>query len=219
MDNDFATLGEALVEGRAFWQNMRRALGLLLGGNAGEVGLVTAATVAGLGPALTTRQVLAINLVTDVLPAVAIAVQPPEHRDLAALAREGSAALDVPLRDDIVRRALATAIASFGAYGLAAKLLPAESARTVGFTSVVTTQLAQTLDLGRAEGRLTGSVAGAVAVSLAFVLAASTAPPLRAFLELGSLTPAGAALAVTASIGAVVLSRLLPTDTSARMSG
>jgi calcium-translocating P-type ATPase len=218
MDNDFATLAEALVEGRAFWQNMRRALGLLLGGNAGEVGLVTAATVAGLGPALTTRQVLAINLVTDVLPAVAIAVQPPEHRDLAALAREGSAALDAPLRDDIVRRALATAIASFGAYAVAAKVLPPEPARTVGFTSIVTTQLAQTLDLGRAEGKLTGSVAGAVGLSLAFVLAASTVPPLRTFLGLGSLTPAGAGLAAAASIGAVALSRWRPADTTARKS-
>ena len=214
MDNEFATLAEALVEGRAFWQNMRRALGLLLGGNAGEVGLVTAATIAGLGPALTTRQVLAINLVTDVLPAVAIAVQPPEHRDLAALAREGGAALDAPLRDDIVRRALATAIASFGAYAVAAKVLPAQRARTVGFTSVVTTQLAQTLDLGQAEGKLSRSVAGAVALSLAFVLAASTAPPLRAFLGLRPLTSTGAALSAAASIGAVVLSRALPTGTT-----
>ena len=216
MDNDFATLAEALVEGRAFWQNMRRALGLLLGGNAGEVGLVTAATVAGLGPALTTRQVLAINLVTDVLPAMAIAVQPPEHRNLAELAREGSAALDGPLRDDIVRRALATAIASFGAYAVAAKLLPAQAARTVGFTSVVTTQLAQTLDLGRAEGKLTGTVAGAVALSMAFVLAASMVPPLRAFLALGPLTPTGAALCAAASIGSVALSRVLPTGTTGR---
>ena len=39
-DDDFSTLVEAFVEGRSFWRNIRRALGLLLGGNLGELGLV-----------------------------------------------------------------------------------------------------------------------------------------------------------------------------------
>jgi hypothetical protein len=55
-------------------------------------------------------------------------------------------------------------------------------------------------------------------LSLAFVLAASTVPPLRTFLGLGSLTPAGAGLAAAASIGAVALSRWRPADTTARKS-
>ena len=46
-DDDFSTLVEALVEGRAFWQNIRRALGLLLGGNLGELGLIAGAGVLG----------------------------------------------------------------------------------------------------------------------------------------------------------------------------
>ena len=37
-DDDFATLVEALVEGRGCWRNMRNALALLLGGKVGEVG-------------------------------------------------------------------------------------------------------------------------------------------------------------------------------------
>ena len=44
-DDDFATLVEALVEGRGFWRNMRRGVGLLLGGNAGELGLIVGASV------------------------------------------------------------------------------------------------------------------------------------------------------------------------------
>ena len=91
-DDDFSTLAEALVEGRAFWRNMRRAIGLLLGGNAGEVGLMMGAGIAGFATPLTTRQVLSVNLVTDVLPAPAVAVQEPEHRNLAGLRREGGRA-------------------------------------------------------------------------------------------------------------------------------
>src|ERR687890_446136 len=42
-DDDFSTLVETLVEGRSFWRNVRRALGLLLGGNLGELGLMAGA--------------------------------------------------------------------------------------------------------------------------------------------------------------------------------
>ena len=103
-------------EGRAFWQNIRRALGLLLGGNLGELGVMAGAGVLGRDAPLTTRQILTINLVTDVLPALGVAVQQPEHRKLAALAREGTAGLGTPLRDDILRRAAATGVPSLAAY-------------------------------------------------------------------------------------------------------
>jgi cation-transporting ATPase I len=43
-DDDFSTLVETLVEGRSFWRNIRRALGLLLGGNLGELGLMVGAS-------------------------------------------------------------------------------------------------------------------------------------------------------------------------------
>src|ERR1700704_2582652 len=78
-DDDFSTLVETFVEGRGLWHNIRRALALLLGGNAGELAMMIAAGVSGLATPLTTRQVLAVNLVTDVLPAVSVAVQEPEH--------------------------------------------------------------------------------------------------------------------------------------------
>lgn len=89
-DDNFSTLVEALVEGRSFWRNIRRALGLLLGGNLGELGLEAGAAVLGLASPLTTRQILTVNLITDVLPALAVALQQPAHRELAALSREGA---------------------------------------------------------------------------------------------------------------------------------
>src|ERR687890_1788605 len=57
-DDDFTTLVEALVEGRGFWQSMRRALALLLGGNLGEIGLMVGASGLGLPSALSARQIL-----------------------------------------------------------------------------------------------------------------------------------------------------------------
>jgi len=206
-DDDFSTLVETLVEGRGFWHNIRRALGLLLGGNLGELTLMVAAALTGRGSPLNTRQILAINLVTDVLPAIAVAVQEPEHRDLAALAREGTAALDAPLRREVIRRGLATGLPSFGAYALAARTSTPERASAVAFTSAISSQLAQTLELGSAEGRLSREVMAAVGASFAFVAASLTFPPLQRFLGLAVPTPLGLVLCAGASAASVLIGR------------
>jgi calcium-translocating P-type ATPase len=208
-DDEFATLVEALVEGRGFWRNMRRALGLLLGGNLGELALVAGASVLGLGAPLTARQILAVNLVTDVFPATAVAVQPPAHRELGTLVREGSAGLDRPLRAEIARRGAATGATSLAAFA-AARPLGGAQAGTVAFASVVLGQLTQTLDLGRAQGTLSPPVLGAVGGSVAALAAAVALPPLRGFLGLAAPTPAGLALVLAASLAAALLGRALP---------
>jgi calcium-translocating P-type ATPase len=211
-DDDFSTLVETFVEGRGFWHNIRRALGLLLGGNAGELGLMVAAGATGLTTPLTTRQVLAVNLVTDVLPAVSIAVQEPEHRNLALLSREGTAALDEPLRRAILRRGIATTIPAFVAYLSASRTPDLGRRRAVAFITVVGGQLAQTVDLGRAEGRLSPEVLQAVAASAAFVGAAVTFPPFQRFLGLGTPGPFGLALSAAAILASLVISRMLVAD-------
>jgi magnesium-transporting ATPase (P-type) len=171
---------------------------------------MTAATVAGQAAPLTTRQVLTVNLVTDVLPAVSVAIQPPEHRDLALLSREGGAALDGPLRADIRRRAIATAVPSTAAYLGAALLSSPQQARTVAYLSILTTQLAQTVDLGRSDGRMTRGVLTTAAASMAVVGATVFVPRLRAFFALAVPAPIGLVLAAGASVAAVLLARALP---------
>jgi calcium-translocating P-type ATPase len=206
---DFSLLVEALVEGRSFWRNIRRSLGLLLGGNLGEVGLMTGASALGLPSPLTTRQVLAVNLVTDVLPALAVAVQEPADRELASLAREGTASLGAPLRDDIIRRGAATALPSIAAFLASGPRRDPTRARGVAFSSIVTTQLAQTLALGRARGQLTRPVAAGVAGSAAVLGLALAAPPLRGFLGLAAPTPLGLALMLAATVSAAAMHQLL----------
>jgi len=208
-DDDFSTLVETLVEGRSFWRNIRRSLGLLLGGNLGELALQVGASVLGLAAPLTSRQILAVNLITDVLPALAVALQQPEHHNLAALAREGAAAFDRPLRQDILRRALATAVPALGAYLITLRSAGVPVARTAAFASIVATQLAQTLDVGWAEGGLSRSVLGAVAGSAGMLLAAIAVPQARSFLSLTMLPPLGWALVGGGAVVAVLLGRML----------
>jgi cation-transporting ATPase I len=189
---------------------MRQALGLLLGGNLGEVGLMVTAGLAGMRAPMTARQILAVNLVTDVLPAVAVAVQRPEHRNLADLRREGTEALDSSLRGDVIRRGVATTLPSFVAYAAATRTASPGQARTVAFTSVVSTQLGQTIDLGVSDAGLGRSVMGAVAASYGVVATTILFPPLRGFLGFAVPGPLGLALVAGSTLAAVAVSRALP---------
>jgi hypothetical protein len=79
----------------------------------------------------------------------------------------------------------------------------------VSFTSIVCGQLVQTLDLGRAEGRLSPEVLGAVAGSAAFVLAVQVLPPFQQFFGLALPTPFGMILSAAAILGSLAISRAL----------
>jgi len=81
LDDNFASIVAAVEEGRGIFGNIKKYLMYLLSSNIGEIGLMAGATLLGLPLPLTAVQLLYVNLVTDGLPALALAVDPPE-RDL-----------------------------------------------------------------------------------------------------------------------------------------
>jgi cation-transporting ATPase I len=210
-DDNFASLVQALVEGRGFWRNMRTGLGLLVGGNAGELGMIVGASLLGYGSPLTAPQILMVNLITDILPSLAILLQKPPDRRLAALAREGVTALDTGLRRDVIHRGVATGVPSLAAFLLAHASGGPQYARAVGFASVITTQLAQTLDAGQVQGFLSRPVIAAVGGSLGLLATTYALPPVRSLFNLVMPGPMGWAYVGAASAGAVVLSRAINT--------
>lgn len=79
LDDNFATIVAATKEGRVVYTNIRRFIKYILGSNIGEVITIAAAPIMGLGGVpLTPLQILWMNLVTDGLPALALAVEPAE---------------------------------------------------------------------------------------------------------------------------------------------
>lgn len=85
LDDNFATIVAATKEGRVVYTNIRRFIKYILGSNIGEVLTVAAAPLIlpfdpaqGIGVPLSPLQILWMNLVTDGLPALALAVEPPE---------------------------------------------------------------------------------------------------------------------------------------------
>jgi Ca2+-transporting ATPase len=78
LDDNFATIVAAVEEGRIVFSNIRKYLTFLLSSNVGEIVLMAGAALAGMPLPLTAVQILYVNLATDGLPALALAVDPPE---------------------------------------------------------------------------------------------------------------------------------------------
>ena len=78
LDDNFATIVAAVEEGRRVFGNIKKYLMYLLSCNVGEILLLAGSVIAGLPLPLTAVQILYVNLATDGLPALALAVDPPE---------------------------------------------------------------------------------------------------------------------------------------------
>lgn len=74
-DDNFATIVDAVREGRGIYANIKKVVGYLLGTNIGEVAAVFAAMLLWHRSPLLSMQLLWINLVTDSLPAIALGME------------------------------------------------------------------------------------------------------------------------------------------------
>jgi P-type Ca2+ transporter type 2C len=79
LDDNFSSIVAAVEEGRIVYTNIRRFIKYILGSNIGEILTIAAAPLIGLGGVpLSPLQILWMNLVTDGIPAVALALEPGE---------------------------------------------------------------------------------------------------------------------------------------------
>ncbi|WP_030238009.1 cation-translocating P-type ATPase [Streptomyces sp. NRRL S-455] len=220
---DLSVLVDAVVEGRALWRSVADAVSILIGGNAGEVGFSVLGTLlAGASP-LSTRQLLLVNLLTDMFPAMAVAVTPsddPSTAEHAATRPMGLDVLGAPLLRSIRRRGITTCFGAVAAY-LIGRLTPGTERRstTMALCGVVGAQLVQTL-----SGRRRSPLVWATALGSAAVLAALVQTPgvshFFGCTPLGPVAWAGVALAIALSALAPRLERLQAVhslyDTAAR---
>ena len=141
VDARIEALVQAIEEGRQLWQRVQAAVSVLLGGNAGEVLFaIIGAAITGTSP-LNTRQLLLVNMMTDALPAAALAVSKP-----SGPVDPGLRGPDQPaLWRAVAIRGVTTAATTTVAWAMASVTGRPQRASTVALVALVGAELGQTL--------------------------------------------------------------------------
>jgi Ca2+-transporting ATPase len=146
-DDDLATMVVGIEQGRAIYDDIKKAVHFILSTNLSEILLTLAGVAVGTGETLTPMQLLWINLMTDIFPELALAVQPPEADVLRRPPRDPARPMFE--RRDLARIALQGSILTMGplaayAYGRSRYGI-GPRARTLAFTVLAVTQLVHVL--------------------------------------------------------------------------
>jgi cation-transporting ATPase I len=230
---DPVRIADALAEGRALWDRVQDAASILVGGNAGEVAFTVLGTAVGGRNPLNTRQLLLVNMLTDMMPALAVALAPAKAATAGGVAGHGvatsgdhatgqgddTATYTAPRPTDgtwdpaLVRglaiRGTATAAGAMLAWIFGRVTGRRSRAGTMALAALVGTQLGQTL----ATGRHSALVGATTAVSALALFAVIQTPGVSHFFGCTPLGPvawaAVAASSVAATLGAVAAPTVL----------
>ena len=140
-DDDFATIVAAVEEGRRIGDNIRKFVGFLLSANLGEVMVFAVAIVAGLGAPLAVIQILLVNLITDGLPALALARDPVSAGTMTSPPRQGAHLFDRRTWSALVGVGLLVGAATLAAFG-AGRAFGGGTAQTMAFATLALSELA-----------------------------------------------------------------------------
>jgi Ca2+-transporting ATPase len=145
-DDNFATIVEAVRQGRVVFDNLRKFILFLLSCNISEVAIVFTTAMLSPQPALLPLQLLWINLVTDGLPALALGVDPGSPNVMERTPRgSGESILTPRVQGRVVIQGLLITLGALAMYlGVSSGLIAsdgAQHAQTMLFTTVVLSQL------------------------------------------------------------------------------
>jgi len=217
-EDNLHTMITAVSKGRAIYDNIRKSLRFLLATNLTEIEIVFGLMAAGMGEPLTPMQLLWINLISDIFPGLALALEPPEPDNLQRPPRDPKEPI---IAWSHFRRLGAEsavisggALAAFG-YGVARYGLGPQ-ARTLLFSSLVGGQLLHALVCrSPTHGLFSGeklprnpALELALGGSLALQVAANTLPPLRSFLQLAPIGPLDALVAMGGAAAPLLINEL-----------
>lgn len=187
-DDNFATLVEAVEQGRCVYANIRKFVRYLLSCNIGEVLTMFLGILMGMPVVLLPTQLLVVNLVTDGLPAIALGLEPPEPSAMERPPRKPEESFfSDGLMGRIFFRGILIGLGTLGAFSVILTMGGTlEAARTGALCTLICSQLIHVFEC-KSERRTIFSVRygnnpwliGAVLVSLAILCGAICLPVLR----------------------------------------
>ncbi len=198
-DDDFATIGAAVAEGRTVHDNLKKAIAFILPTNGGEALTLMAAIAAGRMLPITPVQILWVNMVTAVTLALVLAFEPAERNVMSRPPRDP----DEPLLSRFLawRIVFVSLILVTGTYGLfvweRTNGAGIEEARTVAVNTLVLFEIfylfsARFLHASAfSPGGLTGNryLPYAIGALLALQLAFTYLPPMQALFHTRPFPP------------------------------
>lgn len=195
LDDNFATIVAATEEGRVVYTNIRHFIKYILGSNVGEVLTIAAAPLLGFDVPLSPLQILWMNLVTDGVPALALAVEPAEpdvmtRRPFSPQESIFARGLGFYIIRVGIIFALITIALMIYAKGQYADSLNPDSWKTMVFTTLCLSQMGHAIAV-RSHTRLTYEISffrnpyliAAVVLTSLLQLALIYVKPLRDFFE------------------------------------
>jgi Ca2+-transporting ATPase len=208
--DDLTTLTAALAYGRTTHGNIRKSIHFLLATNLSEILNVLTATTFSFGAMLTPMQLLWINLLSDVLPALGLALEPAESGVLEQKPRPPDEPMLSPRDMTLLgREGTMITAGALGAYGVAmARHADPARAGTMSFTSLVGGQLLHALTSRSAHSGLFGAerlpanrpLAAALLGSAGLQVALLVVPALRRFMGLVPLDAGDALVSVAGAV-------------------
>ena len=156
LDDNFATLVNAVSQGRAIYANIRKFVRYLLSCNIGEVLTMFLGIVFGTPMVLLPTQILLVNLVTDGLPAIALGVEPPDMSQMEKPPRKPDESF---FSDGLMRKIILRGIL-IGALSLASFMVSLNisgdisAARTAALFTLVISQLLHVFECKSEDGNI-----------------------------------------------------------------
>ncbi|MFP4636601.1 MAG: cation-translocating P-type ATPase, partial [Nitriliruptoraceae bacterium] len=217
LDDHFETIEVAVEEGRRIFANIRRFGQFLFSWHVTEVAVITLAVLAGFAPPLAGLMILWNNLVIDVLPSFALALEPSRGDVMRQPPRDPrEPVIGRGVMGRILASAAWVALAGLSAYAAAVLWLELETAGAQTMTFVAMS-LGQVLTVFNARTERGSGFRGAshnrwlwVALAVTFALEAFALsfPPLREILRLTTLPGAGWAIALSLGLVPVTVVQL-----------
>jgi Ca2+-transporting ATPase len=211
LDDNFATIVGAVREGRRVYENIRKFVAYVLAGNVGELLTLLLAPVIGLPIPLVPIQILWINLLTDGLPGIALAMEPAEPTAMDRPPR--------PPQEGVLARGLWQYILRIGVLIAGVTLLVQSLSlralspnwQTMAFATLAFTQLAHALAMRRHDALTFGRAAadnpwliGAVVLMVVLQLAIIYIPAAQPVFHTRALTARELSMVAAASLSIIL---------------
>jgi P-type Ca2+ transporter type 2C len=214
-DDNLETMVIAISQGRTVYNNIRKSVRFLLATNMSEIMVMFTAMAGGMGQPLNVMQLLWINLISDIFPGLALALEPPEPDILSRPPRDPNDPIIKPQDfKRILFEASAISAGSLAAYGYGlARYGQGAQAGSMAFMSLCTGQLLHAIscrsethsifdsDRLASNKNLTVALAGSLGIQTATMFV----PGLRQFLGLSPLGPLDAIIAVGSAVVPLII--------------